>query len=240
MTRSTLEEPPERTARPKGRATVDRCTSLHPQDPAARITLDEWLGAVRVLESRPITPLTRQKLQDCRRIADELARVLAGTEPGEGTAAQRTLRAAVGSGRIQALSSMFACPGATFVELLVTAPWNLLGADDPPDLRTVRGAGAVLVAEALEWSRRRGCGGRVALQAENARSMGFYERVGFRRMAAGDRPLSLVPPGDRGWSPSIVRLALGVPGPEEEQSPWLVLEPPRCSLHEASFAMGGA
>ncbi len=127
-------------------------------------------------------------------------------------------------GRVQALSSMFACPRATFVELLVSAPWNLLGPGDPPDPRTVRGAGTALVAAAARWSAARGCGGRVALQAENPRAAAFYARLGFRAIEISDEPLSLVPSGDRGWSPSILRVARGAPGPEEARSPWVVLD----------------
>jgi hypothetical protein len=120
---------------------------------------------------------------------------------------------------------MFACPRGTFVELLATAPWNLLGPTDPRDPRTVRGAGTALVQAARQWSARRGCGGAVALQAANARAAAFYERLGFRAMHAGDAPLSLVPPGDAGWSPSVLRLSRGHPGSEESASPWMLLEP---------------
>src|SRR6266542_4844592 len=43
--------------------------------------------------------------------------------------------------RVRLATTRFACPRGTFVELLVTAPWNLLGPDDPRDPRTARGAG---------------------------------------------------------------------------------------------------
>lgn len=113
------------------------------------------------------------------------------------------------------------------IELLVTAPWNLLGPEDPPDPRTVRGAGTALVAAASTWSVARGCGGAVALQAATLRAATFYERLGFRRMHAADGPLGLVPSGASGWSPEILRVAAGQPGPKEHDMPWLYLEPGR-------------
>jgi hypothetical protein len=64
----------------------------------------------------------------------------------------------------------------------------------------------------------------VALQAATLRAAAFYERLGLRPMRADDDPLSLVPRGDSGWSPSILRLADGHPGPEEHRSPWMLLE----------------
>ena len=78
---------------------------------------------------------------------------------------------------------------------------------------------------AVSWSLSRGCGGRVALQADNPRALVYYEHIGFRRMTPADGPLAFVPQGDAGWSPEILRVALGCPGPDEERAPWLVLEP---------------
>jgi hypothetical protein len=51
--------------------------------------------------------------------------------------------------------------------------------------------------------------------------------MGFARMRPSDAPLSLVPQGDHGWSESILRLAKGRAGPEEEKSPWMLLDPER-------------
>lgn len=219
------DEPPERTARPdKGRASL--CSEhVSTRDPSWCITLEDWLGAIHQLEGSPVSPLTRAKLQDSHRICKELLHVLRGTEPGEGRACERSLIAVRALGWTQALSSMFACPGGTFIELMATAPWNLLGKDDPADPRTLHGAGSALIKQAVSWSRLRGCGGRVALQAENPRTLGFYERIGFRRMAPDDGPLALVPRGESDWSPEILRVAQGCPGPEEERAPWLVLDP---------------
>lgn len=224
---SSIDEPPEPAAYPvvEGWAPVQVVNPVQTPDPEAASTLEAWLKAIHVLEARHLSAATRQRLQDCGRICEELAGVLAGVEPGEGKAAERTLHFALIRGRIQAVSSMFACPRGTFIELLVTAPWNVLGRDDPADPRTVRGAGTALVKQAIQRSWHRGCRGRVALQAENVRTLPFYERLGFYRMSPADRPLTLVPPGEKGWSPSIVRVALGQPGPEEETSPWLVLDP---------------
>jgi hypothetical protein len=67
----------------------------------------------------------------------------------------------------------------------------------------------------------------VALQAENALSLRYYEGLGFGRMAAADGPLTVVPPGARGHSPSILRVASGCPGDEERRMPWLLLDPGR-------------
>jgi hypothetical protein len=224
-TGSTSEEPPSSTARaPAARAASLLCSAVPSADRAPRVVLDAWLEAAAVLERRPLSPRTRARLADFRAVASELARVLDGTEDGEGRASERTMVVATDRGRVQGLCSMFACPGATFVELLVTAPWNILGSEDPPDPRTVRGAGTALVAAASRWSARRGCGGAVALQAATLRAAEFYDRLGFRTMGAGDEPLRLVPPGERGWSPSVLRLATGRPGREERDSPWLLLE----------------
>jgi GNAT superfamily N-acetyltransferase len=226
MLRSTCDDPPSTIARAvEARATAVATATLERDDPEARDTLDAWLDAITVLERRALTPPTRIRLEDARRISTELGRVLAGSEPGEGRAPERTLHVALARGRVHAMSSMFACPGGTFIELLVTAPWNILGPEDPADPRTVRGAGSALITEAVAWSRRRGCGGRVALQAENARALALYERLGFHRMGPADVPLSLVPQGVAGWRDSILRVAAGECGAEEARSPWLVYDP---------------
>jgi hypothetical protein len=201
------------------------CTTVPPADPTPRAVLGAWLEAAAILEARLLSPRTRARLADFRAVASELARVLDGTEDGEGRTSDRSVVVAVDDrGRVQGLCSMFACPGATFVELLVTAPWNLLGPEDPPDPRTVRGAGTALVEAATRWSVARGCGGAVALQAATLRAAQFYDRLGFRPMGPGDAPLRLVPPGERGWSTSILRLATGRPEREERESPWMLLE----------------
>jgi GNAT superfamily N-acetyltransferase len=222
----TSEEPPSSLARaPLARAASFLCTPVHPRDPAPRATLGAWLEATAVLERRALSPATRARLADFRAVAIELARVLDGVEEGEGRAAARTLHLATDRGRTHGICSMFACPAGTFVELLVTAPWNLLGPDDPPDPRTVRGAGTALVAAASRWSAARGFGGAVALQAATLRAAAFYDRLGFRPMRPDDDPLGLVPAGERGWSASILRVATGRPGAEERASPWMLLEP---------------
>lgn len=222
---ATMEEPPERTARGAPRAAGPRLgVSDLTGDPAGvAATARAWLESVPDLERRSLTPLTRARLADSRRITSELVAVLAGDEPGEGEASARVLLAAHAAGRVQGLAAAFACPGAVFIELLATAPWNLLGPDDPRDLRTVRGAGTALLGHAAAWSASTGAGGALALQAENPRTLAFYERLGFRRMGAGDLPLSRVPRGAGGWSDSIVRVAAGRPGAEEARSPWLLL-----------------
>jgi hypothetical protein len=223
---TTSEEPPSSIARAlPARAVPVSCSIVPARDAGARATLDAWLDAIPVLEARRLVPPTRARLADSRAVCGELARVLAGTEAGEGRASERVLHVATARGRAQGLCTMFACAGGTFVELLVTAPWNVLGPDDPDDPRTVRGAGTALVSVASQWSAARGCGGAVALQAATSRASAFYERLGFRALRAEDEPLSLVPAGDAGWSASILRLARGRPGPEERESPWMVLEP---------------
>jgi len=223
--RRSLDEPPERIARSlPGRASFQTSSTDHPSDPLARRTLETWLAEMRLLEAEPLSPLTRAKMQDCRRICEELSSVLSGVEPGEGSDSERTLHFAHAEGRIQAVASMFACPGGTFIELLATAPWNLLALCDPADPRTVRGAGTALVMKAVEWSSRRGLGGRVALQSENPRTLGYYQKLGFVVMTAAHRPLLYVPRGETGWSPSILRVAHGIPGREEERTPWLLLD----------------
>jgi len=241
MSPSTCEDPPSQLARlVQGRAPgIAVSTALDARDPAAHATLRSWLDAIAVLERRDLSPRTRARLGDSRRLCGELDRVLAGVEPGEGCAPERTLHVALARGRVHGMASMFARPGGTFIELLVTAPWNVLGADDPPDPRTVRGAGTALVAAASEWSRRRGCGGRVALQAENRRALVFYDRLGFRPMRPEDHPLSLVPRGRQGWSTSIVRVARGRCGVEEARSPWLLLDPRRAAPYGALATRAG-
>jgi GNAT superfamily N-acetyltransferase len=227
--RATHDEPDERRARPDhGRAPFHIAVGLDAGDPALHATLRGWDWIARSLLSRgAVAPQTRPKLEDSRRIVGELQRVLAGDEPGEGTDAERHVVAAVADGRIQAAAALFACPQAVFVELIATAPWNLLAAGDPPDARSIRGAGSALLSFAERWSRESGRGGRLALQAENPRAFGIYERMGFQRMRPSDAPLALVPQGDHGWSESILRLAQGRAGPEEEKSPWMLLDPER-------------
>jgi hypothetical protein len=221
------------------RTTSFLCTPVHPGDPAPRATLGAWLDATAVLEQRALSPSTRARLADFRAVAGELARVLDGAEEGEGRAVARTLHLATDRGRVHGICSMFACPRATFVELLVTAPWNLLGPGDPPDPRTVRGAGTALVAAASRWSTARGCGGAVALQAATLRAAAFYDRLGFRPMRVSDDPLKLVPPGERGFSASILRMASAIPGAAERASPWMILEArPARVAPPAQVAMG--
>ena len=219
------EEPPSSSARAlQARATSIVTLQVELPAPLAQTTLRAWLEAIPLLERRDLTAATRARLGDARRITEELSNVLAGVEPGEGCASERTLHLALARDRVQGVCSMFACPRGTFIELLVSAPWNVLGPKDPPDPRCVRGAGTALIEAASTWSARRGCGGRVALQSDNPRAVAFYERLGFHRMTRADDPLSVVPRGERGWSPAVVRVAQGQPGVEEERSPWLVLE----------------
>jgi hypothetical protein len=237
---TTSEEPPSSIARAlQARAAPISSSIVSARDLGARATLDAWLDAIPILEARRLSAPTRARLADSRAVCGELARVLAGAEAGEGRASERTLHLATARGRTQGLCTMFGCAGGTFVELLVTAPWNLLGPDDPGDPRTVRGAGTALVSVASRWSAARGCGGAVALQAATSRAAAFYERLGFRALRAEDDPLSLVPAGDAGWSASILRLARGRPGPEERESPWMVLEP-RPAAATARIAVASA
>lgn len=211
-----------------GRAEEIRLHRSHPHDPVLRAALREWDWTARGLLARgAVIHETRLRLEDGRRIQQELSNVLDGVEPGEGTATHRNLFVARAGGRIQAVASMFTCPRAVFVELVATAPWNLLAAADPEDARTVRGAGSTLVQHARTWSLATGRGGRVALQAENPRCRAYYEHHGFERMTATDRPFELVPPGDHGFSPEVRRVAEGREGPAEEKSPWMLLDPAR-------------
>jgi hypothetical protein len=221
------DDPDERRARLPGRASF-RIAALTPDDPDLLATLREWDWVARSLLTRgAVSAETRPRLDDSRRIVGELQRVLAGDEPGEGVPDGRQVFAAVSSGRIQAVVALFACPRAVFVELLATAPWNLLAPGDPADLRAVRGAGSSLVTHASVLSRQLGRSGRVALQAENPRARAVYERLGFRRMMPSDAPLALVPRGLDGWSPAVLRLAQKKTSREDDRSPWMLLDPDR-------------
>jgi len=86
-------------------------------------------------------------------------------------------------------------------------------------------------------SRARGTG-RLALLAENPRSLERYRRLGFRPMAPVDRPLELVPAGPDGHSVSVRRVADGRPGLEEARCPWLVLEARLAAARAPGDAMG--
>lgn len=222
------DEPFERSARPLPQASF-RIASLSPADPDVRAMLERWDWIARSLLSRGVTAETRARLHDWRRIGGELLAVLGGEEEGEGAPAERLLRAALCKGEVQGVAAIFVCRRAAFVELLLTAPWNLLGPGDPLDARAVRGAGRALVTAACALSRASGAGGRVALQAENPRAQEVYERMGFARMRPSDAPLALVPRGAKGWSAPVIRLARGEPGPEERRAPWMVLDPERRS-----------
>jgi hypothetical protein len=193
-------------------------------------TVRGWIGLARSRLSRGASPGARLRLGDLRRVLAELERVLAGVEDGEGTASGRLAFAAIAGGRVQAVCTLFVCRRAAFVELLASAPWNLMGPEDPPDARTVHGAGRALLAHAASLSRQAGGGGRVALQAENPRSEALYERLGFTPMRPSDAPLALVPRGGKGWSPPVLRLARGEPGPQERRMPWLLRDPERLGI----------
>jgi hypothetical protein len=237
--RAQHDEPFERRARLTGRADF-LITSIQPDDPDLAATLRGWDWVSRSLLSRgAICAATRPRLEDSRRIVGELSRVLAGEEDGEGRADQRIVLTALHAGRIHAVAAIFLCPRAAFVELLATAPWNLLGPSDPPDRRAVRGAGSALLAHVGSLSRAAGSGGCVALQAENPRCLALYERLGFARMRPSDGPLSLVPPGAHGWSPSVVRLARGEALREDARSPWLILDPARAPLRAVTHLPRG-
>ena len=86
----------------------------------------------------------------------------------------------------------------------------------------------MLHASAL--ARASGAGGRVTLQAENPRSLAVYERMGFTRIRPSDAPLALVPKNGKGWSAPVLRLAQGKLGPEERNSPWMILDPDRIAV----------
>lgn len=226
------DDPLERGAR-QPRPASFRITSISPSDPDLRATLRGWDWVARSLLVRGPSAATRPRLLDSRRIVGELLRVLAGEEEGEGTAPDRLVRAAVQRGRIQAVMSVFLCRRAAFVELLATAPWNLLSTDDPPDARAVRGAGRALILDASRLARAAGARGRVALQAENPRALEVYRRLGFVRMRPSDAPLALVPRGGKGWSAPVLRLARGEAGRDQDGSPWMVLDPDRVAAGAA-------
>ncbi|HUL60674.1 MAG TPA: N-acetyltransferase [Anaeromyxobacteraceae bacterium] len=239
---SSLDDPLERRARPDDlRRATFTVRGADPADPALHSLLRAWTSEARALLEAPAAPLaasepaaagarldpeTRLRLQDGLRILDELLRVLCGEEPGEGRDEGRAVWIARSAdGRAQGVCSTFVCRRAVFVELLAAAPWNLLGPGARGDPRAVRGTGKALVAHATRVSRAAGRGGRVALQAENVRCLRAYEHLGFARMRPSDVPLALVPRGPRGWSPSLLRVARGRSGPEEERCPWLLLDP---------------
>jgi hypothetical protein len=229
------DDPDERSARRDGgRAAFRILPGLDPGDPALHATLRGWDWVARSLLARgAVGATTRVRLEDSRRIVGELLRVVSGEEPGEGSAAERHVVAAASDGRIQAVAALFPCPRAIFVELVATAPWNLLAPGDPPDARAVRGAGGALLDHAARWSRASGRAGRVALQAENPRALALYERLGFTPMRPSDAPLALVPRGDRGYSPSVIRLAQGRAAPHDLASPWMLLDPSRRAARAA-------
>ncbi len=220
------EEPFERSARQRRPASF-QTVSLSPSDPDVHALLARWDWVARALLRRNLRPETRARLQDWRRIGGELLAVLTGHEEGEGAPHERLLRAAVHGGEVQGLAAIFLCRRAAFVELLLTAPWNLLGEGDPPDARAVRGAGRALVDAASALAREGGAGGRVTLQAENPRAQAAYERLGFSLLRPSDAPLAVVPRGVKGWSAPVIRLARGEPGPEEQKAPWMILDPER-------------
>jgi hypothetical protein len=230
MNATSFDDPEKRRARPvlqPGRAgfTID---PVSPSDPALNLALREWDWMARGLLARgAVSAQTRPNLEDSRRIVGELGRVLAGDEPGEGIQEHRSVFVARRIGCIQAAAALFASPRAVFVELVATAPWNLLGAADPPDARMVRGAGTALLQHASAWSLATGGGGRVSLQAENPRCRAYYEWLGFERMTAADEPYTLVPRGPRGFSEPVRRVAEGREGPDEQRSPWMLFDPAR-------------
>ena len=223
------EEPHERSARatPSARAGIT-LQHLDPGDATLRAGLAGWERLARsLLGAGELDAETRPRLEDDLRIVEELSHVLAGAEPGEGRARERQLVAVSGGGRLQGACSFFECTGGVFIELLATAPWNLLRHGGARDPRSVKGVGAAILAHAVELSAAGGHGGRLALQAENPRCLEHYLRLGFAPMSAHDDPFSLVPRGERGFSPSVLRMARGQPGPEERATPWLVLDPRR-------------
>jgi hypothetical protein len=226
--RSSLDDPAEARARaPRARAsfTVHDAT---PGDAAVALALRAWRRAARgLLRRHDLSPESRLRIEDGLRIGAEILRVLRGDEPGEGPARARRVRVAIARGRVQAICTVFTCARAIYVELLASAPWNLLGPEDRRDGRTVRGAGGALVAHAGRLSRALGRGGRVALQAENPRSRRVYEHLGFAPMAPADRPLTLVPRAVTGWAPPLLRLARGRAAPKDLRCPFMLLDPAR-------------
>lgn len=221
-------DPPERSARPlRGRASFN-FEHLPPDDPELGEALASWDWIARsLLSGGQVSPDTRLRLEDGRRIAGEIARVLAGDEEGEGEAADRTVTVARHRGRIQAVVTWIPCRRSLFVELLASAPWNLLAPGDPPDARAVRGSGSALLSCLSRLSRATGRGGRIALQAENPRARAVYERLGFADMRPSDAPLANVPHKKKGWSDSVLRLARGRAGADERTMPWMLLDPER-------------
>jgi GNAT superfamily N-acetyltransferase len=223
------DDPAEPAARrDRVRAPFDLSLGVDPADPPLHATLRGWDWVARSLLARDaVSPQTRVRLEDSRRIVGELLAVVSGEEPGEGVPWRRQLVTASAGGRVQAVAALFPCPRSIFVELVATAPWNLLAAGDPADARAVRGAGGALLEHAERWSRGSGRGGRVSLQAENPRALALYERLGFAPMRPSDAPLALVPPGADGYSPSVLRLARGCPAPQDLSAPWMLLDPAR-------------
>jgi hypothetical protein len=235
---SSIDDPEKRRARPvsrPGRAFAVVLAS--PTDPSLHVALREWEWTARGLLARgAVTERTRLHLEDSRRVVGELARVLSGDEPGEGDPEQRSVFVVRYRGAVQAAATLFMTSRAVFVELVATAPWNLLGSADPSDARAVRGAGTALVQHAAAWSLAAGRGGRVTLQAENPRCRAYYERLGFERMTAADLPYTLVPRGPRGFSEPVRRIAEGREGLEEQRSPWMLLDPARVPARSSGAA----
>ena len=192
---------------------------------AARRTLETWLQAIGIISLRRLTTTTLLRLEDAKEVGGELSRVLDGLEAGDGPGAERVLVRAECRGHTQAVCSMFARRLGTQIECLVAAPWNLLRAGDPADLRTIRGAGTALVLAAVAWSQHRGCGGKVSLQAANARALAFYERLGFRRVSARHDPLALglLPPA--GERAELHAAAGGERDRSAPWDPWMVFDP---------------
>jgi hypothetical protein len=230
--RRSLDEPSTPLARRLAARASFTIHDVSPSDPALRATLRSWQRTARTLLRRRLDDDARLRLQDGLRIAAEIARVLAGDEPGEGPPSRRRVRVAVAAGRVQAVATIFACPRAVFVELLASAPWNLLGRAARPDRRAVRGAGTALVRHARRLSAALGAGGRVALQAENPRSRRVYEHLGFGPMCASDRPLTLVPRAVTGWAPPLLRLARGRTAQKDQRAPFMLLDPGRVRAAE--------
>jgi hypothetical protein len=228
--RVSKSDPPERNARPRrGRASFS-VEHLPPDDLELLETLRSWTWIARsLLSGALVSDESRVRLEDARRISSEIARVLAGDEDGEGDAAERSVTVARHRGRIQAVMSWVPCRRSLFVELLATAPWNLLAPGDPPDSRAVRGSGTALIGWLSRLSRSTGRGGRVSLQAENPRARTVYEKLGFAAMRPSDAPLANVPHGKKGWSDSVVRLARGRAGADERAMPWMLLDPDRAA-----------
>jgi hypothetical protein len=221
----TMDEPPSQDVGSVRRRPAVGFAVVPAGDQTVRETLRAWLQVVQVLGLRSLSKPSRVRLQDGARICEELYRVLGGAEPGDGPASDRTVILASSRGHAQAISSMFACPRGTYIEFLVSAPWNALRSADPPDPRTVRGAGTCLVSAAVAWSRDRGCGGRVSLCAENARARAFYEGLGFQPVAANGVPSSFVPRALGGWSSSGPSMADGGRPSEADQGSLMLYDP---------------